>query len=196
MCGNPRYRPDDHAVKGFLHAMNKLVVTCIVTVLTLFSNTSGRAVVVYQESCPVSAFESWDLTCKIDKNTFQNAGPNDFWADSFKEIQSITICAGFDNHGGLAVPIIVHNYRGGGSKPTDLFDTVKFQGNLVAGKFSWVGSGPRRDYLPSSASTWTMRGQLHGGGEPSPTYTEILSNAHRTIGEIQATCSDLKDQRI
>jgi len=40
--------------------------------------------------------------------------------------------------------IIVYNYREGGqSKPTDFFDTVKFQGNLVAdgglgfGKVDW-----------------------------------------------------------
>ena len=173
--------------------MNKLVVTYIVTVLTLFIDTSARAdddVVVYKESCGYGGFENWNLTCKIDKNTFKSAGPYDSWADSFKDIQSITICASFSNRGNLSVPaIIVHNYKEGGqSKPTDLFDTVKFQGKLVDEKFSWVGSGPR--YLPSSA--WTMRGQLlRGSGHKSFIYTETLSNGRRTVGEIRATCSYL-----
>ncbi len=141
--------------------MNKLVAACIVTVLTLFSDTGGRAdVVVYKETCTDSAFENWNLTCKIDKNTFQKVDPDQYWADRFKKIKSITVCAGFDNHGGFEPPaIIVYNHSDGGQeKPTDFFDTVKFRGNLVDEKFSWVGSGAR--YFPSSA--WTMRGQLRG----------------------------------
>jgi hypothetical protein len=76
--------------KSSVRAMKKFVGTCIVTVLTLFGDTSGRAdVVVYKESCGQHAYEDWNLTCKIDKNTFENAGLSDPWAGSFKAIQSI-----------------------------------------------------------------------------------------------------------
>ena len=126
--------------------MKKLDVIYIAIVCVLLSVSISRAdVIVYKESCGHYAFEDWNLTCKIDKNTFNNSGPNDFWADPFRDLQSITICASFHNHGGLNAPAtIVYNYKDGKqSIPTGLFDTVKFQGSLLAEKMSWVGTSPR-----------------------------------------------------
>lgn len=174
--------------------MSKFVFPFVVTVFALIFGPIGYAdVLVYKESCGHYAFEDWHLTCKIDKNTFANAGPNGFWADPFIKLKSISICASFNNHGGLNIPpIIVYNYKDGEqSLPTNLFDTVKFQGNLVAGKLSWIGSSPR--LAPLWKPSWTMRGELvRKDDAKSVTYTEILSAGRTRVGEVQATCNYLE----
>jgi hypothetical protein len=166
-------------------------------VIALLTCSSGRAsdVTVYRETCGHDAFEDWNLTCKVDKNTFINTGPTDFWADAFKDLRSITICASFNNRGGLNVPAtIIHNYNEGRqSKPTELFDTVKFQGNLTANTMSWIGTSPR--LVPIRTPAWSMRaGLLQTGRQGSFVYTETLSNGKRPIGEIRASCSFLEDK--
>ena len=93
--------------------MNKLDVISIVVVCTMLTGANSQAdVVVYKESCGHYAFEDWNLTCKIDKNTFNNKGTEDFWAERLSDLQSITICASFHNRGKLNSPAtIVHNYK-------------------------------------------------------------------------------------
>lgn len=163
----------------------------------LFSLSAAQAdVLVYKKSCGNDAKENWNLTCKIDRNTYNNTDRDkDFWADPFRDLQSITICASFHNRGGLNVPsTIVYNYKDDPqSQPTDLFDTVKFQGNLVAEKMSWVGTSPRltSDWTPA----WRMQGELFRNSRPNSfTYAETLSNGQRLVGEIRATCSYLDDR--
>jgi hypothetical protein len=176
-------------------SLRKVCSVAIACALLNCSSSRAEDVIVYKETCGHDAFEDWNLTCKIDKNTFTNTGPNDFWAGAFKELRSITICASFNNGGGLNVPAtIIHNSNDGKqSKPTELFDTVKFQGNLTANKMSWVGAGPR--LIPVWTSAWSMRADLlQTGRQGSFIYTETLSNGQRPIGEIQATCSFLEDE--
>ena len=80
--------------------MSKLNVTGIVVVCTLLSGPITRAdVVVYKKSCGHYAYEDWNLTCKINKNTFEDVRGAEFWAGPFRGLQSITICASFHNHG-------------------------------------------------------------------------------------------------
>ncbi len=166
---------------------------CVMTICTAISYSSSRAeVIVYKEACGHDAFEDWNLTCKIDKNTFASSGSSDFRTDAFKNIRSITICASFNNGGGLNVPAtIIHNYNDGKqSKPTELFDTVKFQGRLTANKVSWIGTSPR--LVPA----WSMRADLlQTGHQNSFAYTETLLNGQRPIGEIRASCSFLEDEK-
>jgi hypothetical protein len=176
--------------------MNKAsYISLAIVFCAMFDATNSRAdVVVYKESCGHGAYEDWNLTCKIDKNTFNNVEPNGFWADPFRDIQSITICASFHNHGGLNVPAtVVYNYKEDRQfVPTQLFDTVKFQGSLVGEKMSWTGTSPR--LVPIWGSAWRMRGDLsHDSKADSFVYTEVLSNGQRPIGEIQTTCRYLED---
>jgi hypothetical protein len=173
--------------------MNKLDVISIAIVGTMLTGSISPAdVVVYKESCGHYAFEDWNLTCKIDKNTLQNTGSAELW-NPFRDPQSITICASFHNRGGLNSPAtIVYNYKDGKqSMPVGLFDTVKFQGNLVTVKLSWVGTSPRLVWTPS----WRMRGELRlDSRQDSFTYTETLLNGQRSVGEIRATCNHLEDK--
>jgi hypothetical protein len=168
----------------------------IAAVFAATSCSSSRAgVAVYKETCGHDALEDWNLTCKIDKNTV-STGPSELWIAAFKEIRSITICASFNNGGGLNVPaIIVHNYNDGRqSKPTELFDTVKFQGGLTTNGVSWVGTSPR--LVPARTPAWSVRADLlQTGRHNSFVYTETLSNGQRPIGEIQASCSFLEDDK-
>jgi hypothetical protein len=173
-----------------------LKVCHIATVCTLLNCSSSRAeVTVYKEACGHYAFEDWNLTCKIDKNTF-SIDPSDFRTAAFKEIRSITVCASFNNGGRLNVPAtIVHNYNDGRqSKPTELFDTVKFLGSLTANRMSWVGTGPR--LVPAWTPAWNVRADLlQTGRQSSFAYTETLLNGQRPIGEIRASCSFLEDDK-
>lgn len=117
-----------------------------------------------------------------------------WFATTFKNLRSITVCASFTNRGGLNVPaIIVHNHGDGGqTKPTDLFDTIRFKGNVVPGQISWTGISPRN--VPATAANWSLRADLsRAGGKGSFVYSETLSNGQRVIGEIQATCRALED---
>jgi hypothetical protein len=163
---------------------NRLAILCLAMTCALPDGTISRAdVVVYKKSCGEYAHESWNLTCKIDKNTFKDY--------LFQDIQSITICASFNNHGGLNVPAtIIYNHAGGEqSMPAELFDTVKFQG-IISDRFSWIGTSPRDWGQPG----WKMRGELLYYSRPqgsSGSYTETLSNGQRPVGEIRATCSNL-----
>jgi hypothetical protein len=174
--------------------MNKFDVISIAVVCTMLNGAISQAdVVVYKESCGHYAFEDWNLTCKIDKNTFNNKGTDDFWAEPFSDIQSITICASFNNRGRLnGAATIVYNYKDGKqSMPVGLFDTVKFQGSLITDKLTWVGTSPRLVWSPS----WKMRGELRlDGRQDSFSYTETLLNGQRSLGEIRATCSYLEDK--
>lgn len=167
---------------------------CVVTICTVITCSTGRAeVTVYKEACAHDAFEDWNLTCKIDSNTFA-ADPSDFRTTAFRDIRSITICASFNNGGRLNVPAtIVHNYNDGRqSKPTELFDAVKFQGGLTANKVSWLGTSPR--FISADSRAWSVRADLLQTGRPSSfAYTETLLNGQRTIGEIHASCSFLRD---
>lgn len=87
----------------------------------------------------------------------------------------------------------MHNYNDGHqSKPTELFDTVKFRGNVATGKMSWIGTSPRD--APTSAANWSMRADLFRTGNQGPfVYAETLSNGQRISGEIRTTCSFLED---
>jgi hypothetical protein len=146
-------------------------------------------VVVYKQICDHNAYEDWNLKCTINKNTFNT----DVWqigaAGSFKDVESITLCASFSNHGGFNSPAtIVHNYKDGAqSKPTDMFDTVKFQGSLTAYRVSWVGTSPRM----LQAMIARMQGELVAG-RSGFTYTESVSDGRRVLGEIRATCSQIE----
>lgn len=176
---------------GHFFKVGSVVATCIA-----INCASGRAeVIVYKEACGHDGFEDWNLTCKIDKNTF-TAAPSDFRTTAFREIRSITICASFNNGGGLNVPAtIVHNYNDGRqSKPTELFDTVKFQGGLTANRVSWVGTSLR--LVPAETRAWSMRADLlQTGRQNSFAYTETLLNGLRPLGEIRASCSFLEDDK-
>ncbi|MEY9242525.1 hypothetical protein [Bradyrhizobium elkanii] len=169
---------------------------CVVTICTAIICSSSRAeVIVYKEACGHDAFEDWNLTCKIDRNSFI-ADPSDFRTAAFREVRSITICASFNNGGGLNIPAtVVHNYNDGRqSKPTELFDTVRFQGSLTTNRISWVGTGPR--LAPASSPSWSMRADLlQTGRQNSFTYTETLLNGQRPIGEIRTSCSFLEDDK-
>ena len=168
---------------------------CVAAICVAINCTNSRAdVIVYKEACAHDAFEDWNLTCKIDKNTFA-ADPSDFRTITFREIRSITICASFNNGGGLNVPAtIVHNYNDGRqSKPTELFNTVKFQGGLTANRVSWLGTGPR--FVPADSRAWSVRADLLQTGRPNLfAYTETMLNGQRPVGEIRASCSFLQDK--
>src|SRR5690348_3314824 len=152
---------------------------CVVTICTAITCSSSRAeVIVYKEACGHDGFEDWNLMCKIDKNTF-TTGPSDFQTAAFKDIKSVTVCASFSNGGTLIAPAtIVHNYNDGRqSKPTELFDTVKFMGGSTANRVSWVGTSSRL------VSTWSMRADLlQTSRHNSFTYTETLLNGQRPVG--------------
>ncbi|WP_038378485.1 hypothetical protein [Bradyrhizobium elkanii] len=174
---------------GRLFKIGSVVATCVA-----INCASSRAeVIVYKEACGHDAFEDWNLTCKIERNTF-TAAPSDFRSAAFKDLRSITICASFNNSGGLNVPAtIVHNYGDGWqSKPTELFDTVRFQGSLTTNRISWVGTGPR--LAPASSPSWSMRADLLQTDRHFA-YTETLLNGQRPIGEIRASCSFLEGDK-
>lgn len=174
-----------------------LLKVCSVAVACVVLNGhSSRAdnVTVYRETCGWEAFENWNLICKINKNTLISNEPSVLFANVFRDLKSITVCVSFTNRGGLNVPaIIVHNYNDGRqSKPTELFDTVKFRGNVAPSKMSWIGTSPRG--VPTSAANWSVRADLFRTGDQGPfVYSETLSNGQRIIGEIGATCSFLED---
>lgn len=172
---------------GHFFKIGSVVATCVA-----INCASSRAeVIVYKEACGHDGFEDWNLTCIINKNTI-TAGPSELWTSALKEIKSITICASFNNGGGLNVPAtIVHNYNDGRqSKPTELFDTVRFQGSLTTNRISWVGTSPR--LTPASSLSWSMRADLLQTGRRFD-YTETLLNGQRPIGEIRTSCSFLED---
>lgn len=162
----------------------------------VLNGPSSRAenVTVYRESCSWEMFENWNLICKVNKNTFISNESSVWFANAFRDLKSITVCVSFTNRGGLNVPaVIVHNYSDGSqSKPTELFDTVKFRGDVAPSKMSWIGTGPRG--VPASAANWSVRADLFRTGDQGPfVYSETLSNGQRIIGEIRATCSFLED---
>ena len=174
----------------------RIIAFCAVLACIMLNGHRSRAdnVTVYRESCSWEAFENWNLICKVNKNTFTSSEPSVWFADAFRDLKSITVCVSFTNRGGLNVPaVIVHNYSDGSqSKPTELFDTVKFRGNVAPSKMSWIGTSPRG--VPTSAANWSMRSDLLETGNQGPfVYAETLSNGQRIIGEIRATCSFLED---
>jgi hypothetical protein len=152
--------------------------------LTFLTYSDGSAdTVVYKETCGYNAHADWNLTCKVERNTLNNY---------FGKVKSITVCASFDNHGGFNSPatIVYNGDEGSQSKPTDIFDTVRFQGSEVTNSVTWVGTGSRR------GPGWTMRGEfrLASSNKVSGTYIETLWQGKRQIGEIRSTCSQLPDE--
>ena len=173
-----------------------ILAFCAAVACVMFNGHGSRAdnITVYKESCSWEMFENWNLICKINKNTFVSNDPSVLFSNAFRDLKSITVCVSFTNRGGLNVPaIIVHNNKDGSqSKPTELFDTVKFRGNVTPSKMSWIGSSPRGAF--TSEANWSMRADLFRMSNQSPfVYSEALSNGQRIIGEIQATCSFLED---
>jgi hypothetical protein len=72
---------------------NVLVVFGVALSLTLLTDSNNLAdAVIYKESCGHYGHDSWNLTCKVKRNTFK-AG------DEFDAVESITVCGSFDNHG-------------------------------------------------------------------------------------------------
>jgi hypothetical protein len=143
--------------------------------------------------CGSDAKENWNLTCKITKNTIATNPPSASWADFFRDLQTITFCAAFDNRGGLhedSVAVLFSGKDGSNSTPLSFFDTIKFQSNMVSGKFSWVGTSSRRSVFPSG--TFTMRGDLSVPDQGSAVYKESLTNGQKKLGEIDATCRPLE----
>lgn len=164
----------------------------------ILHGSASRAdnITVYKETCNWDGFENWNLVCTVKSNTATDVGneASVWFATTFKNLRSITVCASFTNRGGLNVPaIIVHNHGDGGqTKPTDLFDTIRFKGNVVPGQISWTGISPRN--VPATAANWSLRADLsRAGGKGSFVYSETLSNGQRVIGEIQATCRALEE---
>lgn len=154
----------------FITPLAYVAVAC----LTLHGAASrADDVTVYKDTCTWDAAENWNLVCPVRKNTATAASDEAsvWFANSFKNLKSITVCTSFTNRGGLNVPaIIVHNHDDGSqSKPTDLFDTIRFRGNIASSQMSWTGD----------------RGTL--------VYSETLLNGQRIVGEIQATCRSLED---
>jgi hypothetical protein len=144
--------------------------------------------------CGSDAKENWNLSCKITRNTIRaNSSESDSWADPFRNVQTITVCAAFDNRGGLhedTATVLYTGKDGDRSTPLTFFDTIKLGSNMVRGRFSWVGTGSRRSIFPSR--DWTMRGELSIPDHGSSVYKEVLANGQKTIGEIDASCSLLE----
>jgi hypothetical protein len=144
--------------------------------------------------CGSDAKENWNLSCKITKNTIATNGPSSgSWADFFRDLQTTTLCAAFDNRGGLhedTVAVLYSGKDGTNSTPLTFFDTIKFESNLVSGKLSWVGTSSRRSVFPSR--TFTMRGDLSVPDQGSAVYKELLANGQKKLGEIDATCHPLE----
>jgi hypothetical protein len=143
--------------------------------------------------CGSDAKENWNLSCKITRNTIRaNSSESDSWADPFRNVQTITVCAAFDNRGGLhedTATVLYPGKDGDHSTPLTFFDTIKLGSNMVRGRLSWVGTGSRRSIFPSR--DWTMRGELSIPDHGSSAYKEVLANGQKTIGEIDASCSPL-----
>ena len=185
-----------HAMSRSTTREVRILAFCATVAFVIINGHSSRAdnVTVYREFCSWEAFENWNLTCKINKNTFISNEPSVLFRNVFRDLKSITVCVSFTNRGGLNVPaIIVHNHNDGSqSKPAELFDTVKFRGNVAPSKMSWIGTSPRN--VPTSSANWSVRADLFQSDEQGPfAYSETLSNGQRSIGEIQATCSFLED---
>jgi hypothetical protein len=174
----------------------RVLAFCAAVACGVLNGHGSRAdnVTVYRETCGWEAFENWNLVCNINKNTFITNEPSVSFSNAFKGLRSVTVCVSFSNRGGLNVPaIIVHNHNDGSrSKPTELFDTVKFRGNVAPSKMSWIGTSPRG--APTSAANWSLRADLFRTGDQGPfVYSEALSNGQGIIREIRATCSFIED---
>jgi hypothetical protein len=146
-----------------------------------FHSASFADTIIYKETCEL-AHDHWDMTCKIDRDTLSDQ------SYIYPKVKFLSFCATFDNHGGFNAPAsIIHNGDDGEqSKPTDMFDTVKFQGNQLSNRITWIGSGSRR------GAGWTMRGdfRLLTESEKGRTgvYSETLWQGQRLLGEIHSTC--------
>jgi hypothetical protein len=105
----------------------------------------------------------------------------------------VTICASFDNHGGLnesAVNVTHFDNDSNSSNPTSLLKTVDFIGSLPSATLTRIGQTPRRD--TSFDSTMALRGQLTPSGNVFR-YRETLLNRHELLGEMQGPCHRLDD---
>lgn len=165
-----------------------------ISVVLYGTSCHAEGPVVYKESCSWDGFENWNLVCPITKNTLVRSGLGAPFIAAYTDLKSVTVCASFSNGGGLNLPAtVVHDYSDGSqSKPTELFDTVKFHDDVEMGKMSWTGTGPRN--ASPSASSFVVRSFLSRTSAKGPFfYTEVVFNAQKVIGEIQASCRPLDD---
>jgi hypothetical protein len=185
-----------HARRG---TMRRFVFLCLLPLVLVASagaqpqvpSSPSAAPALWRYYCGSDAKENWNLSCKITKNTIRtNSSDSDPWADPFRDVQTITVCLAFDNRGGLhedTATVLYTTKDGGNSTPLTLFDTIKYASNMTTGKFSWVGTSPRRSVFPSG--NWTMRGDLSIPARGASAYKEVLASGQKTIGEIDASCS-------
>ncbi|WP_315742210.1 hypothetical protein [Bradyrhizobium sp. SZCCHNR1075] len=142
---------------------------------------------VYKESCGYEGFDRWNMNCKVAWDTLSE--------QLLSKTKLITFCAYFSNRGTFIAPAtIVHNGEDGRQfKATDMFDTVKFQGDLLSNRIAWVGTGSRR------GPGWSMRGEFKiltdNPKGRTATYAETLWQGHRQLGEIRASCSSMPDEQ-
>ena len=188
--------------------MNALPFLCI---LPLILSTSvlaqsqsaldtSRAHLLRQHYCSDGAFENFNLTCRVTKNTIATTLPelSAFWADYFRDVETITVCVSINNHGGLneSGAVVIYNDKHGDEyTPLMAFDTIKLYSKIPADgsfSFSWVGTSSRRSIFPSG--TWTMRGDLFNPIHGSSVYTEVLANGPKRVGEIDTACTPLDEQ--
>lgn len=169
-----------------------MAIRFIVAAVMLLSPSIALCEDMATNNCKQDAKENWNLRCKITRNTLATADFNDFWADLFTNIETVTVCASFNNRGGLnesGVTVTYTNKEGGEFSPFAMFNTVRFQSNMVSGKFSWIGGSPRQDKgFPPAAY---MNGKLSKRYEGSSAYTETLSDGRKIVGEIHTTCSPI-----
>jgi hypothetical protein len=172
--------------------MNMMTLTTALALIC--SIASARAeVVVYQEKCGLDAKANYNLLCQVERNTLE---------DYIGQVKSIVICTSYDNHGGMHTPIIVHNQvdrtdAAPQQRPTDMFDTVKFHGRPLSepdNAMSWDGTGSREQQgvtMHGDARWTTKEDSKTGTNSSTGTYTEVMLQGRRQLGEIRTRCIDL-----
>jgi hypothetical protein len=170
----------------------------IITVLSFLLSTSpSRSASLADRNCGSGAYANWNLKCEVTKNTIATNLPESL-AYAFTNIKTITVCASFNNHGGLNDTSIsvIYNYadktaqEGDEITPLSFFDTVRFKGEYLADRFSWVGTSPRRSTGFPGATT--MRGRLLNPDAGPSVYAETLAVGQKPIGEMQTSCRPLQ----
>jgi hypothetical protein len=171
--------------------MNKIIVAIAFSMISLVPVRAE--VVVYTEKCGIGAKADYNLLCQIDSNTLE---------EYIGQIKSIVVCTSYNNRGGMNTPTIVHNLVEGTDesqqrKPTDMFDTIKFHGHELDesnNRMMWDGIGSRQlqGATMHGDAQWTTKvdsktdKSVHTG-----TYTEIMFQGRRKLGEVRAHCNNL-----
>jgi hypothetical protein len=171
--------------------MNKIIIAIAFSMICLVPVRAE--VIVYTEKCGIDAKANYNLLCQIDSNTLE---------EYIGQIKSIVVCTSYNNRGGMNTPTIVHNLVEGTDesqqrKPTDMFDTVKFHGHELSepnNGMIWDGSGSRE--LQGAAmhgdAQWTTKiDSKTGKSVHTGTYTEVLFQGRRKLGEVRAHCNNL-----